>query len=789
MENKTDKGGTWLYLLAIVAFLVAVLALVEMAQVSATALASAPAQSKGGSDSSSAAQETTPAQDKGALTNPAAPLAGAVVPVVQEGLEQGSLVYTQLTQAIPTCVPGGCGWQVVTTAHHNGAYSVHGSDVAGTSDQQLLLNSPAVIPANATLAVLTWWQRYDFEHVPGHNYDGGVLELSTDGGTTWTDGGALLTVGPYSVTLEAGTTNPLAGRSAWGGTTGANWVTVQANLMSYRGVSLLFRLRLGTDADNNGQANPAGWWVDDLYLAYQADVLCDPYGWTTAAPYPQIMADTAVASQGGQVYSFGGLNAMINTASYGYNPGPNTWTPIAGLPSARYYAAAASDGTYIYVLGGRDASINPTNTVYRYNPTTNSYTTLAPLSENLYEVGAAVLNGYLYRIGGHETGSTYTSSVEAYSLTTHTWAPVASLPQTGGNQAVIAYGGYLYVAGGETGSGSATAKTYRYDPVANIWDDAAIPDLPGARTAIAAAFYNNHWLLAGGQGNGTGYLASALAWDPVTNSWSSRARLSAPHGASQAGSAGGKFIAPGGVDAQSFIISTVLSYSETTCPPSTPTPSPTACPLQFTDVAQGSTFYPYIRCLACRGIVGGYTSNPPCTTGVPCFLPGSNVTRGQMAKFVSNAANYQDVIPPSQQTFTDVPPNSTFWLYVERAYLHSVISGYTSVPPCAVAPCFLPGNNVTRGQAAKFVSIAAGYTDLIPPNQQTFADVAPNSTFWVYIERVFLHGVISGYTSSPPCTTGTPCFIPANNVTRGQTAKFISNAFFPNCQTPSGRKE
>src|SRR6185437_8483362 len=120
---------------------------------------------------------------------------------------------------------------------------------------------------------------------------------------------------------------------------------------------------------------------------------------------------------------------------------------------------------------------------------------------------------------------------------------------------------------------------------------------------------------------------------------------------------------------------------------------------QFSDVAADSPFYLYIRCLACRGIVGGYTTTPPCTTGVPCFLPSNAVTRGQMSKFVSNAANYQDVIPSTQQTFTDVPYGNPFWLYIERAYLHGVISGYSTSPPCTTGtPCFQWGNNVTRGQ-------------------------------------------------------------------------------------------
>ena len=64
-----------------------------------------------------------------------------------------------------------------------------------------------------------------------------------------------------------------------------------------------------------------------------------------------------------------------------------------------------------------------------------------------------------------------------------------------------------------------------------------------------------------------------------------------------------------------------------------PTPvAPTPCPIQFSDVPEGSTFYVYVRCLACRGIVSGY--------GDGTFRPNNNVTRGQLSKIVSNAAGF-----------------------------------------------------------------------------------------------------------------------------------------------------
>ncbi|MDQ2809237.1 MAG: S-layer homology domain-containing protein [Chloroflexota bacterium] len=220
----------------------------------------------------------------------------------------------------------------------------------------------------------------------------------------------------------------------------------------------------------------------------------------------------------------------------------------------------------------------------------------------------------------------------------------------------------------------------------------------------------------------------------------------------------------------------------------TTTATATACPLQFSDVPPGSTFYSNIRCLTCQAIVGGYTDAGHCPNGAPCFQPGANVTRGQMSKFIAGSAGYTDVIPADRQTFGDVPPGSTFWLFIERAYAHGVIGGYTDAGHCPNdVPCFQPGAAVTRGQTAKFVAGARGYSDPIPASRQTFNDVPPTDVFWGFIERVYAHNIVSGYS----CGNPEPCpglyFRPTNPVTRGQTAKFISNAFFPNCPTALAR--
>jgi hypothetical protein len=156
--------------------------------------------------------------------------------------------------------------------------------------------------------------------------------------------------------------------------------------------------------------------------------------------------------------------------------------------------------------------------------------------------------------------------------------------------------------------------------------------------------------------------------------------------------------------------------------------------VQFTDVPLGSTFYDYVRCLACRGIVGGYPCGGP---GEPCpgsyFRPNANVTRGQVSKIVAASAGFSDVVPSIQQTFADVAPGSTFWLWIERLNTRGIIGGYPCggpFEPCVAPtnrPYFRPNNPVTRGQLAKLTSGAAGYSET--PTGQPIEDVTPSSTY------------------------------------------------------------
>jgi hypothetical protein len=101
----------------------------------------------------------------------------------------------------------------------------------------------------------------------------------------------------------------------------------------------------------------------------------------------------------------------------------------------------------------------------------------------------------------------------------------------------------------------------------------------------------------------------------------------------------------------------------------TPLPTPTPfCDITFTDVPVEYWAYGYIKWAFCGGIVSGYADNT--------FRPEANASRGQVAKMVMLAGHYDLTIPPGAPHFSDVPPQNAFYTYIEAAYRLGVISGY-----------------------------------------------------------------------------------------------------------------
>lgn len=230
------------------------------------------------------------------------------------------------------------------------------------------------------------------------------------------------------------------------------------------------------------------------------------------------------------------------------------------------------------------------------------------------------------------------------------------------------------------------------------------------------------------------------------------------------------------VPTSTSILPTVTSILPTV----TGVPTAVACSIRFSDVTSSNTFYRQIMCLSCMGFTSGYSDGT--------FRPDNSVTRGQLSKIVANSAGFSNT--PTQQTFQDVEVGSTFYMYIERMASTGIISGYPCGgvgEPCGTGnkPYFRPNANVTRGQISKIVSNASGLSDAA--NGQTFDDVSPNHPFYLWVQRLVQHGMMSGY----PCGgAGEPCgadgrlyFRPSNSATRGQVSKIVGNGFYPNCAT------
>ncbi len=179
----------------------------------------------------------------------------------------------------------------------------HADDLATTSDESLV--SPDLVVGQSPF-VIAFSHRFSFEKgpaVPGGPdvfFDGGVLEVSEDGGTTWNDVSTYTDPG-YPLTLYQPTdepsTNVLAGRKAWGGDSAGypNYLDAAVNLgTKLAGKTVKVRFRIGTDPGGSA----AGWDIDNV-----------SFSGITNTPFPSLVDDEATCNDAG---ADGGIDSAAN---------------------------------------------------------------------------------------------------------------------------------------------------------------------------------------------------------------------------------------------------------------------------------------------------------------------------------------------------------------------------------------------------------------------------------------------------------------------------------------------
>jgi hypothetical protein len=160
------------------------------------------------------------------------------------------------TSSSPTMNP----WLTSVAQSQSLPNSFFTSDLPTANDQNLFNSTNLSLPASPMN--LTFWSSVNSEA----SWDGGVVEISTNNGSTWTDLGSRMASGGYNGTLGSGT-NPLAGRSAFTGNSNG-FLKTTVNLASYASQNIKLRFRFGSDESVGG----LGWYVDDIAIQSVAHV-------------------------------------------------------------------------------------------------------------------------------------------------------------------------------------------------------------------------------------------------------------------------------------------------------------------------------------------------------------------------------------------------------------------------------------------------------------------------------------------------------------------------------------
>ena len=128
-------------------------------------------------------------------------------------------------------------------------------------DQILVLWQPLAISSPNT--AVRFVQRYQTQPA----WDGGILELSTDNGQSWSYIPENLIVrNTYRGRIAYRTFSIPSLRGFWGDQ--AEFVDTYVDLGAYQGEEILFRFRFGTDqeADNTAIIEDQGWWIDEFEI-------------------------------------------------------------------------------------------------------------------------------------------------------------------------------------------------------------------------------------------------------------------------------------------------------------------------------------------------------------------------------------------------------------------------------------------------------------------------------------------------------------------------------------------
>jgi hypothetical protein len=222
-----------------------------------------------------------------------------------------ALVVPALPVGWSTLASGSPGWLTVNTDSFSAPNALFAPNIGDVSDVSITTPS---IPITTPDALVSFWHWFDTEV----EYDGGVLELSINGGPfvdVLAAGGTVLS-GGYTVPIDTDTGSPIPGRMAWSGNSDGYLNTLIRLPASAAGQSVQLRWRLASDSS----LAESGWLVDSIQVL-------DTFQCCGSAGLP-VLTDARGAS-GHLVFSFNTLFGLsyVTEARSGLGTNVN-WVPV-----------------------------------------------------------------------------------------------------------------------------------------------------------------------------------------------------------------------------------------------------------------------------------------------------------------------------------------------------------------------------------------------------------------------------------------------------------------------------
>ncbi|MCY7310095.1 MAG: M36 family metallopeptidase [Chitinophagaceae bacterium] len=245
-------------------------------------------------------------------------------------------------------------WTTSTVFSNSTPNSFFAANPTVASDFQLATtNTISLLPNSASnYTTLSFWHRFNTED----GWDGGMVEISTNGGTTWNDLGSKMISGKYNGSMGTGSNNPIGGRAAFTGSITSFMKTV-INLSSYAGQAIKIRFRFASD--DNTAPTGGGWFVDDIVIYTEpavyiksnlfngSSVLLSTSDTLTRILQTMTCVPVSVTTQPANTNSCTGGNASISVLAAGTAPvyqwQVNTGSGFVNVPAAAPYSGTTTN--------------------------------------------------------------------------------------------------------------------------------------------------------------------------------------------------------------------------------------------------------------------------------------------------------------------------------------------------------------------------------------------------------------------------------------------------------------